>query len=69
MLNRETILYEHRHDQTGADRSRVRARLKKGRNILIVKVEELKFYWGFHARLTGMDGRALPVKTSVRPEK
>ena len=52
MLNRETVLYEHRHDQTGADASRVRVKLKKGRNILIVKVEELRFYWGFAARLT-----------------
>jgi Prenyltransferase and squalene oxidase repeat len=69
LLNREAVLSEHRHDQTGADASRVRVKLKKGRNVLIVKVEELKFYWGFHARLTDPEARALPLKTSIRPEK
>jgi hypothetical protein len=68
-LNRETILYEHRHDRTGADASRVRVRLKQGRNVLIVKVEELRYHWGFHARLTDMSGAALPLKVTVRPEK
>jgi hypothetical protein len=69
MLNRETVLYEHRHDLTGPDSSRVRIKLKKGRNVLLVKVEELKYYWGFQARLTGVGGRSLPFKTSIRPEK
>jgi hypothetical protein len=69
MVNRETVLYDHRHDQAGADSSRVRVRLKKGRNLLLVKVEELRFYWKFWARLTDLEGRALPLKTSVRPEK
>jgi hypothetical protein len=68
MLNRETVLYEHRHDRTDADASKVRVRLRKGRNVLIVKVEELKFYWGFHARMTDLRGNAVPFKVTVRPE-
>ena len=69
MLNRETVLYEHRHDQTGADSSKVRVKLKKGRNVLIVKVEELRFFWKFWARITDGEGRAVALKATIRPEK
>jgi hypothetical protein len=69
MLNRETVLYDHRHDATPADASRVRVKLKKGRNVLLVKIEELRYFWGFHARLTDASGKVLPVRISIRPEK
>jgi hypothetical protein len=69
MLNREVVLYDHRHDQISADSTRVRVKLRKGRNVLLVKVEELKYYWGFSARITDQDGRAVPLRVSVRPEK
>ena len=74
MLNRETVLYEHRHDLTGADASRVRVKLRKGRNVLLVKVEELRYLLGLPRAADGSVGESaaaagLDPAGEVRPER
>ncbi len=69
MLNRELIVDEHRHDQTGPDSTRVRIHLKKGRNVLVCKIEELGYYWRLHVRVSDPEGRVLPIKPSLKSER
>ena len=48
------------------DQDRAEVRLRKGSNLLVLKVIDLGGGWGFSCRLATRDGRVIPVSAGRR---
>ncbi len=59
LFNGEQVIYQHIHGVNPPDRFRAPVRLERGLNRLLLKIENHTGSWGFHARLSGPEGRPL----------
>jgi hypothetical protein len=62
-LDGKEILFGHHHGHCGRDFYRVPVRLSKGRNLLLLHVENLEYYCYFHARVSNAEGKPHPGVT------
>ena len=69
-LNGKEIREEHHHDYSGDDKFRIPLKLKAGRNLMILKVENTGYSVHFKARLSDKKGAATAgVTPSLKARK
>jgi hypothetical protein len=69
-LNGEEVLFGHHHDHCGRDWYRVPVKLSKGKNLLLLHVENVIYDCYFHARVSDPEGKPVDgVIPTVSPAK